>query len=179
MSLSLDGRVEIELLIEGERRELFNKLANGHEPVPLGEKDPSAWESTTDFYVLDVYGDEKEFVFEVANASMKVRYYAFEYKEDYYCCPAFLADNTHYRSVLTVKTATFCLYYVFLEKSRLPPLSSILGSKWEAGRHFRFDASEFELYQLDYDKLDFKCFIGKVSREGRKERLQLPNNQIL
>src|ERR1044071_6990373 len=117
MSLSLDGRVEIELLIEGERRELFNKLVNEHEPVPLGEKDPSAWESTTDFYVLDVYGDEKEFVFEVANASMKVRYYAFEYRKDYYCFPAFLADNTHLRSFLEVNREDFSYYYVFLERS--------------------------------------------------------------
>lgn len=130
MQSVLVDNVAIELLINGHRNELFEKLTRRDPPpftsacqnmsnsqsdlIDQNKNDPSLY-VVKEHYLSE---DKKELVFKVINRSVELWYYAFEF-DDYICCPAFLAASlkiTNY-AYLTVTEGTE-YYYIFFEKDK-------------------------------------------------------------
>ena len=142
MPLALLNTIDIELLIEGSRDELFKRITSqdpcipfGHVPHELastlqassGRRTLAAHDKPLTFFIQDSYlsTDESERIFKVQCGTLKCYYYAFEFN-DCIACPAFLVTRfklTNY-ACLDVSNGLH-YYYIFLSRKD-EPLPKIL-----------------------------------------------------
>ena len=114
MPFALVDSVELELLIEGERNVLFQKITRMGE-TPIEVKDSIDLNS---FSVQKIYpsSDGSELVFEVTHHFAKLYYYAFKFKGNL-CCPAFLAEFFGLFDYACLKVSNGSVYfYIFLKE---------------------------------------------------------------
>ena len=121
--LPLLNVVEIELLIEGSRSELYTKFTGGghssiSDPLPLG--------SNTPFLVQKVEeSGDGGFVFQVVHSKTNMKYYAFKHRE-FIVCPAFLSEvfKLNDYACLEIENRPN-YYYIFIDPKNDDPLSFI------------------------------------------------------
>ena len=117
----MNKRVEMELLIEGNRKRLFEKFTNQNHPDITISQDQEAFT----YNVEEVNHLGNEVVFNVTLCSTSFKYYAFKLK-GYLCFPAFLAGCFEINEpVCLVVGDDFKYYYVFQRKSEELSLRSI------------------------------------------------------
>ena len=99
MFSAIKDRVVIELIIEGNRNEIFEKITRSYSQSPFTRDQYLASSSNSSddssFYFIQdslLSEDRKEIVFEVRMGGDKFYYLAFEFK-GFVCCPAFLAKS--------------------------------------------------------------------------------------
>ena len=113
MPVALVDSVALELLIEGERNDLFQKITSkGVASMEVeGSFDPSL------LSVQKVYQsiDGTELVFEVAFHFSKLHFYAFKFK-GYLCCPAFLASFFGLTDYACLNVSNLYFYIFLYEK---------------------------------------------------------------
>ena len=176
MSLALQNSVDLELLIEESRDELFERItfqdtyvAPSHVPNELPHnlrassvrRTPAAVDETLTFCVLDSFlsDDGSERIFEVQCGNFKCYYYAFEFI-DYIACPAFLVSrfNLIDYACLDVSNGSH-YYYIFL--SRKDALPNILGKRSDFRGEFELEipSEAHRLLTLNPRNKDSNSFI--------------------
>ena len=170
MSLALQNSVDIELLIEGSRNELFEKITS-HDS--FSDRRTSAnYDEPVTFCIQRSYlsNDGSERIFEVKFDNFEHFYYAFEFK-GYVLCPAFLVsmfDLTDY-ACLDVRNGTH-YYYIFLSRKEDDPLPKILNEQFDSDFlgdfELRIPSDEHKLLLLNSTTKDFKCFIFSPDDEA-------------
>lgn len=165
MPAALVNHAEIELLIEGERNYLFQKLTGKNENT-VEEIDRNS-SNYSFFNVLNVYPskhDDSELILEVEHCKHKFYYYIFKFN-GYLCCPAFLVKFfklTDYACLIFRNFNDY--YYVFLNEKEDNP-SSILDdtSKLIGDYHFNLpkDDSRDKLHVLKPSNKD-RVFIKSL-----------------
>jgi hypothetical protein len=111
MRSHLRDAVEIELVIEGSRNELYEKItvAGCSNPGPQFEF------SCPEFLVQNIYPKDDKLVFQVKYGNNYLYYYAFKFKE-FIICPAFLGEFFglgDYSYLVVEKDCKY--YYIFLD----------------------------------------------------------------
>ena len=149
MPFALVDSVELELLIEGERNDLFQKITRMGE-TPIEVKDSI---DLTSFSVQKIYlsSDGNELVFEVTHQFAKLYYYAFKFK-GYLCCPAFLAEFFGLTDYACLKVSNGSVYfYIFLKEKVDDVWSKMLegDSGLQGIHHFSAPVDEDKVLFLD------------------------------
>ena len=191
MPVALQTSLDIELLIEDSRGELFKKITSQAPYVPPGHvshklalnsqasssrRTLAAHDKPITFCIQDSFlsADGKERLFKVQFGTSECYYCAFEFR-DYVVCPAFLVsmfnlsnyacfdvcDKSHY-------------YYIFLSRKVDDPLPIILSkqSKFLGEFKLKLPYEAHRLLYLNPSNKDLKLFI--VSPDD--EKLQTANN---
>ena len=160
MPLALQNSVDIELLIEGSRNELFKKITS--EVSPSGRRLSSDDEALT-FCIQHSYlsADRSERIFKVKCDNFEHFYYAFGFK-GYVVCPAFLVSMfklTDY-ACLDVRNDTH-YYYIFLSRKEDDPLPIILG-EFNFHEEFKLEipSDKHKLLPLNSITKELICFIS-------------------
>ena len=159
MPLALQNSVDIELLIEGSRNELFEKITS--EVSPSGRRLSSDDKALT-FCIQHSYlsADRSERIFKVKCDNFEHFYYAFGFK-GYVVCPAFLVSMfklTDY-ACLDVRNDTH-YYYIFLSRKEDDPLPIILG-EFNFHEEFKLEipSDKHKLLPLNSITKELICFI--------------------
>src|SRR5258708_25847070 len=151
--------VELELLIEGIREELFEKFNNQNHPDMTISQDQEAL--TYNVEEVNHLGNN-EVVFNVTVCSTSLKYYAFELM-DYLCFPAFLSDffKINEPICLAVENGFKC-YYFFQRKSVTVSLSSIISNaeKLKEDRSFNPQTVGTNLFTLNSGNKKMECFLA-------------------
>ena len=146
--------VELELLIEGIREELFEKFTNQNHP------DMTIGQETYNVEEVNHLGNN-EVVFNVTVCSTNLKYYAFELM-DYLCFPAFLADFFGINEPICLAVDNgFKYYYFFKRKSDIVSLSSIISNaeKLKGDRSFNPQSVGTNLFTLNSGNKKMECFL--------------------
>ena len=167
MSLVLQNIVDIELLIEDSRDELFEKITS---QVSSSDRRPSTNYDVKalTFYIQRSYlsKDGSERIFKVKCDNFEHFYYAFEFN-GYVACPAFLISMfklTDY-ACLDVKNGTH-YYYIFLSRKDNDPFPIILGeSNFHEEFKLEIPSDEHRLLPLNLITKDLKCFISPHKKD--------------
>ena len=170
----MNKRVEMELLIEGNRKRLFEKFTNQNHPDITISQDQEAFT----YNVEEVNHLGNEVVFNVTLCSTSFKYYAFKLK-GYLCFPAFLAGCFEINEpVCLVVGDDFKYYYVFQRKSEELSLRSIFSNAEKLRGDYVFNPSTVgtNLFTLDSENQKMRCFalfkkaklLGKVLNEFSK-----------
>ena len=132
---ALQNSVDIELLIEDSRDELFKKITF-QDPSSRPCRSTSRLDhddKPLTFCIQDSYlsADGSERIFKVQCGTFEHFYYAFEFK-DYVVCPAFLVSlfNLTDYACLDVSNGSH-YYYIFLSRKDDDPLPKILDKQSE------------------------------------------------
>ena len=183
MILALQNNVEIELLIENGRDELFKKIALQAPYIPPGYV-PNRLASTSQVFlgrraladyddklptycIQDSYlsSDGSKRIFKVQYDTFEHYYYAFEFK-GYVVCPAFFVSmfNVTDYACLDVSNGSH-YYYIFLSRMDDDPLPIILGeSNFHGKCKLKLPSDEHKLLPLNSRTINLKCFISPNRR---------------
>ena len=159
--LALQNSVDIELLIEGSRYELFEKIT--FRDSSLGVHSAAVIDNQAlSFSIQRSYltDDGLERIFEVKCGTFEHSYCAFEFK-GYVACPAFLVSffNVTDYACLDVRNGAY-YYYIFLSRKDVDPLPIILGDSDFLGKfEIKIPSEAHRLLFLNRSTKDFKCFI--------------------
>ena len=151
--------VELELLIEGIREELFEKFTNQNHPDMTIGQDQEAF--TYNVEEVNHLGNN-DVVFNVTVCSTNLKYYAFELM-DYLCFPAFLADFFEINEPICLAVDNgFIYYYLFQRKSKIVSLSSIISNaeKLKGDHSFNPQTVGTNLFTLNSGNKKMECFLA-------------------
>ena len=151
MPTALVDGAEIELFIEGERKNLFKKLT-GKNKIHVEEVD----RNSSNYYFFNVQKvypskkDDSELILEVKHCKHIFYYYIFKFN-GYLCCPAFLVKYfklTDYGCLIVRNVNDY--YYVFLNEKVDNP-SSIMddSSKLIGDYQFKLPDDNVNIHVLD------------------------------
>jgi hypothetical protein len=201
---ALEDSIQIELLLEGNRSQIFLKLTRNNPPGPPGQpgkrRSKRSRSSTTSdatehlqnrpdlvHFVVDskLTDDNSEREFSVKYGDTNQFYYAFEFK-DYIICPAFLASDLKiYKYSCLAVSNGLDQYYLYLLLKKNDEILSLIFSNCFLGPHsFTVPSRKYSLLILNSQNCQKNCFIDyKIFYEtkGSKSefntcRQQVPNS---
>ena len=154
---SINKLVELELLIDGIREELFKKFTNRNHPDVTLSQD----QETIAYNVKEVNPLKNgEVVFNVTVCSTNLKYYAFEHK-GYLCFPAFLTCFFEIdEPVCLVVGDGFKHYYVFQRINEIVSLTSIISNAEKLRGEYVFNPPSVgtNLLLLNSKNQKMRCF---------------------
>jgi hypothetical protein len=154
---AIENSVDIELFIDGQRSTLYNNLI--HQPPAQFSSSGDTSDSVYRVHHLSFIPEKQALALSVKHISTDCVYYAFEFKKDYFICPAFFANSLNLKNtaVLNVTNGSSSGYiYIFVKKNE--SLMNFLNDANNLIREYNFTLDGRDVFDLNSGNKEMVCF---------------------